>query len=324
MKPVAALTVAAFTAIMMSGCTKDSTGPDQSTTPPSGVTNEQQAMQYYASQDAFVQNLEATFEDTSLEAFDYGTLARIDTSITPLRFGRFISGVQTDITVEPLSGDSLAVAHVQKNITGTFKVSGIKGSGDTVTVSKPFEDIATRNIIFKRIANNADRFWLNWLPVATSLVKGGTASRQDQPDILLTKAQLFLPGGDSITIVEPNAFYLRYRWTRLFDGGNNDVPEVVAGASVRLEATVVSASPDTDLVAMRIGIDAMHHRRIRMHLVSSSGTANTFTRVYSIQFTLPMYHGWFHIGIDAMSRATLFDDTAAYSVSWWGIPYRVF
>ena len=36
------------------------------------------------------------------------------------------------------------------------------------------------------------------------------------------------------------------------------------------------------------------------------------------------HRGFFHMGIDAITRATLMDDVAPYSVSWWGIPYRVF
>ena len=35
------------------------------------------------------------------------------------------------------------------------------------------------------------------------------------------------------------------------------------------------------------------------------------------------HRGFFNMAVDAMTNETLFDDTAPYSVSWWGAPYRV-
>ena len=53
----------------------------------------------------------------------------------------------------------------------------------------------------------------------------------------------------------------------------------------------------------------------------------TYTRVYEVSRTVPLFmhanRGYFHMGIDAMTKATLFDDVAPYAVSWWGIPYKV-
>jgi hypothetical protein len=50
--------------------------------------------------------------------------------------------------------------------------------------------------------------------------------------------------------------------------------------------------------------------------------------VFEISRVAPQYihfhRGFFHLGLDAITRATLMDDSAPYSVSWWGIPYRVF
>ncbi|MDH3252588.1 MAG: hypothetical protein OEM41_07335, partial [Ignavibacteria bacterium] len=284
-----------------------------------------EAMKYYAAQDEFVQNDEKTFDDQSIEGFDYGTFGKIDAAITPLRFGRFITAVTRTITVTTEPGDTIAVAHVQKDIVGVFKIKGLDEAGDTLIVEKPFEDQATRNIIFKRIARRTDRFWLNWVPVATSLVEGGTIRPAGDVDIAITKAELFLPNGTVITITDPNAYYLRYRWTRLFDGGNCDIPEFTPGVQARLQVTLVSTEADTDLVALRYGVDALHKRRVRMQLTSETSNGDgTYTRVYGVPFFLHPHRGWFHAGIDAMTKKTVFDDTAPYSVSWWGIPYRVF
>ena len=50
-----------MTGLLVSGCKKDN-GPDEAA--PVGVTNEEQAMQYFAKNDEFVANDEETFADT--------------------------------------------------------------------------------------------------------------------------------------------------------------------------------------------------------------------------------------------------------------------
>jgi hypothetical protein len=49
----------------------------------------------------------------------------------------------------------------------------------------------------------------------------------------------------------------------------------------------------------------------------------TFDRVFEISWPVHFHTGFFTAGVDAMTRGTLFDDQAPYSVNWWGIPYRV-
>jgi len=315
--------VLAFTGIAITGCTKDVTAPENEQAP-AGVTNEIEAMKLMASQDEFVQNDEQTFEDREIEPMETGTFGKIEAEITPLRFGRFITSVTRTITVTVAPGDSIAVAHVRKDIEGIFKIKGINGVGDTVLVEKPFEDRATRNVIFKRINRDNARFWRNWFPVATSLVDGGTISNSPS-QIDLTKLQMFLPNGDTVTVTDPNSFYLRYRWLRLFDGGRKDIPELRGGDRVILQATLASASPDTDIVALRLGYGPGNHRRTRMELVSEFDNGDgTFTRVYQKAWFCHFHTGFFHAGVVAVTKETLFDDAAPYAASWWGIPYRVF
>jgi hypothetical protein len=91
-----------------------------------------------------------------------------------------------------------------------------------------------------------------------------------------------------------------------------------------MRATLMSASPDTDVVALRYGFDGAHFRRNRMSLVNESNNGDgTYTRVYELRWQVHFHRGFFHAGVDAMVKGTLFDDQAPYSVSWWGIPYRV-
>jgi hypothetical protein len=313
-----------LTGLLVSGCKKDN-GPDESA--PVGVTNEEQAMQYFAKTDEFVANDEVTFADQSAETFDYGTFGKVDAAITPLRWGRIVTSVTRTVTTTIQPGDTIAIALVEKNIIGALKIRGLNRNGDTITVDKPFTDASKRNVIFKRVNRNPDKFWLNWVPVATSLVDGGTVVPNNQIDI--TKLVLYTSALDTITIVDPTAYFLRYRWLKLFNGGRKDVPEFAAGQTLKLQVTVVSASADTDYVALRYGAGISQHKRVRLSLVTEANNGNgTYTRVFEISRVAPQYmhfhRGYFHLGLDAITKATLMDDSAPYSVSWWGIPYRVF
>ena len=309
--------------MLIAGCTKDN-GPDTDG-PPAGVTNETQSMQSMASSDEFVQNEEVTMADQSMETMDYGTFGKIDAAVTPLRWGRFVTSVTTTVTVTVQTGDSIAVANVVKLIAGSLKVRALTGAGDTVTLTKPFTDRAVRNVIFWRVGRAPERFWKNWIPVATSLVDGGTDPAPAGFGINITKVEMFLPMGDTITVTDPTNYYLRYRWMKLFLGGRKDLPELAAGQPVRMRVTLVSESPDTDIVVLRYGFDPFHRRRAHMTLVSEvQNPNNTFTREYELAWFVHFHRGFFNAGVDAITRGTLYDDAAPYSVSWWGVPYRVF
>jgi hypothetical protein len=99
----------------------------------------------------------------------------------------------------------------------------------------------------------------------------------------------------------------------------------MAGSAVTLRAIVSSAAPDTDVVVLRYGFDASHGRRARMKLVSETANADGgFDRTYELSWQAHFHLGMFNAQIDAMTKRTLFDDTAPYAVSWWAVPYRVY
>jgi hypothetical protein len=163
--------------------------------------------------------------------------------------------------------------------------------------------------------------------VATSLVSGGTGPAPANEAILITRLEL-TAGGKTVTVTDPLDTWLRYRWVNRFLGGKSDVPELTPGEMVTVKVTVQSQSPDTDLVALRHGFSFAtgHFKRVKMSMTSQSGPDGNgfYTRTYEKLVPVRFYPGFFHFGIDAVTRATLFDDTAPYSVAWWGIPYRVY
>lgn len=308
--------------LLAAGCNKDNGSGPVDEQPPDGVTDEISAMKYFVLNDEFVANDEETMNDHDLQPTDYGDVGKVQADITPLRWGRFITQVTRTVTDTVQPGDSVTVVHVHKDITGLLKIMAIDINGDTVLIEKPFVDQSDRNVIFKRIARDPRRFWRNWLPVATSLVDGGSTNNL----IDITRLQLFTGDGDSLTITDPLAFYLRYRWRHMFvRTAERDIPELSGGETVTIQATVLSTSPDTDIVALRFGCDRLYRWRARMNLVSEIDNGNgTYTRVYEKTWDAHVHAGYFHAVVVALTKATLFDDAAPYSANWWGVPYRVF
>jgi hypothetical protein len=315
--------------LLIAGCSDNQTGPGDGGAAPLGVTTEKQAIEYYAVNDGFVGNDEETFADREVTALDAGSFGKIDAAVTPIRFARVITGITKTVetTFEP--GDEVAIAHVTKDITGIFKILVVTAENETLMVEKPFNDVSERNVVFKRLTRNPNRFWMNWMPVSSTLVKGGTVP----PNNFITIKQLELITGDTtIVITDPLEHYLYYGWM-----GQHQlraslrkcmVPELVGGQEVRIRVTLESTSPDTDFVAVRYGFKNLNWKRYPMTMVEELESGGVYTRVYETVRDRPLfmhYHrGWFNLGIDAVTHETLFDDQAPYSASWWGVPYRVF
>jgi hypothetical protein len=317
------LSASVLTGLFVGGCHKDDGLNDQA---PAGVTNEEQAMTYFATNDEFVANEEVTFSDKAVESFNYGTFGKVDAAFTPLRWGRIVTSITRNVSTTIQPEDTISISLVEKTITGTLKIRGLNASNDTVTIDKPFTDMSTRKVIFKRVNRDTKRYWMNWVPVATSLVNGGTVGTNNS--VKITKLQFFNPNGDEVVVTNPNEYYLRYRWLKLFGGGQKDVPELVGGQVLKIAVTVESTSPDTDLVALRYGAGSGQKKRVQLALTSEVNNGGTFTRVFEVSRATPQFmnfhRGFFHLGVEVMSKATLYDDAAPYSVNWWGVPYRVF
>ena len=311
--------------LVITGCNRgnNTTSPDDSSQAPVGVTNEQSAMQYFAAIDEFVTNDERAFADNLMAPTDYNdAFQKTDAAIAPLRWGRFITSVSRTTTVVA-ANDTMSVVHVTRVVSGTLKIRTTIGGADT-TIAKALTDTSGRNVIFRRVARDSRRFWLNWMPVATTLVNGMTSPQPAGSAIMIT--QVMIRGGsDTITITDPEGTWLRYKWLNIFHGGRADVPQLVAGDSIFVTATVKSQAADTDLVVLRHGFGSPRFGRARMTLISQTGpdVDGFYTRIYQKHIQPRLGLGSLNVGVDAMTRATLYDDVAPYSVSWWGIPYRM-
>jgi hypothetical protein len=238
-----------------------------------------------------------------------------------------------------LPGDTTAVATIVRTITGNLKIK----LNDTTIITKPFTDVATRNVLFvrrtpehwnehmdssKSDSSKSDTMHF-WRPVASSLVNGATTPAPAGNGIKITELDAYTSNGDTISVADPLQSYLRYwtpgHWRENHNERDQDAPDW-HGGSVTLRVTLVSAAADTDIVALRYGFDILkiHGSRRLMPCVSEVKNAdNTYTRVFERTFMIHAHGGYFAMGVDAVTKATLYDSDAPYSVNWWGVPYRV-
>ena len=140
----------------------------------------------------------------------------------------------------------------------------------------------------------------------------------------IVKIEAFLPNGDTITVTDPTNYFLRYKWITGWHLGRKDLPVLLPGQEVMTRVTLNSSSADTDLVSLRFGFNVLHKRRAQFHIISETNNGDgTYTRVYEKAWTAHLHPGYFNAGVEAMTKGTVYDDAESYSVSWWGIPYRV-
>ena len=300
--------------LFMVGCKKDTTAPEL-------LTDSEYLSQQITTADSLVGFLDA--EDISLDDggekdFDYNDFntLKIDAVITPLRWGRKIDKPVTKIiTVEFL--DSIAIATVHKIITGKFIVKGINTTGDTIKVEKPYTTNTYRKIRFRKIGNFADPK-KNWIPVAMTLVQGQTSNT----NFGISQVEVFT-SSDTATVTNPLTYWLRMApWK----GG---VPILQPGDTVRVRLTVTSPNDSAEYAILRHGSFPMMNKRIRqrMTLVSQTGSAGAYTRIYEKKIIahLPMgyAYGRFHTLVDVMSYNSINDDAAPFMNIFWGTPYVV-
>ena len=48
--------------------------------------------------------------------------------MTPLRFGRFVTGISKNVELEIEPGDTIAIAHVTRTVNGVLKVRGVNAA----------------------------------------------------------------------------------------------------------------------------------------------------------------------------------------------------
>ena len=255
-------------------------------------------------------------DDGQLESGDIGMVSSGPafegtlTAIHPLRFWRFISRVDrrfefafsdTDSTGRP----TRAIATVRKTLRGSFViVAGDSGGGSDSTrrvIRKPLLDHWTRRLLLVRVQREAAEQTDGgsrsvWRVAATS----GVNVRSDLPtdrDAHAHIESIRIQSGALDTTIADASQLFRLR----------NLLRVEAGAQVTL---TVTTTRNDDIVFLMA-------RWSRFRLASNGDGTYTGT------WTVPGDGGVRHFGVNALSRSTLWDDTAPYDSHAWIFPYVV-
>lgn len=285
-------TLALLAAFALAGCGK-ATSPVQSTgdSGGTGLSDQAQVAAVLANNPEYVDD--NVWASDQFQAYDQtaGFAA-----IAPLRWHRVITNVEREVNTEFGAPDSngrptLAFVTVRKHLTGSLQIlAGSADPSDTTKqmISKPIDDGSVRKLVLARVAM---RDTARWRLVGTSGVE--VATNGGSTNIVSLRIQS--PGIDT-TITDPLELH-RLRRILVFQ----------PGAPVRLTATT---SRDNDVVLF------YGHDMRRRFVNNGDGT-------YTFEFPSGRFPGLRHVGVDAFSNGTLFDDTAPYDSNAWLLAFAV-
>jgi hypothetical protein len=224
-------------------------------------------------------------------------------AINPLYFFRNITSVErqfefafadTDSTGRPTT----ALVTVHKFLRGTFnivtgpRVEGVRDSARLLVVRKPLADHWVRHLLLKRIplatASDPTLARPRWRIAASSGVE--VTSRAATTRIV----SLEIKTASRDTVIDDPLALFRLRRVMKFDPGEE------------ITLIVKTERNDDVVVLVRAGL--------RGRFLSNGD--NTYTLVWHA----PPVGGLFHVGVNALSNGTLFDDQAPYDSKAWIVP----
>ena len=221
-------------------------------------------------------------------------------AIRPATFWREIRNVERDFRFAYADLDSngrptTAIVTIHRIMRGSFNILVAddvpEGNPPSAhVIHKPLIDDAVRRLRLKRVRLPESGRPV-WRVVATSGVKITSRGAASRIESLRVQS-----GALDTTITDPLAFF-RLR----------GILKLEAGAEVTLTATTLR---DDDVVLLYL-----RGHRAPFH----NNGDNTYTAV----FAAPEFDGLHHLGVDALSHGTLFDDQARYDSQAWIEPYLV-
>jgi len=308
---VAALVVL-LTGAMLSGCSKSTTGPESSVD-----GQDLAAIRTLILEDPLFTSDSYALDDGDLVTF--GTsLGKTANPIIPISWGRRVTSRNIEAQFENVN-DTTVVATVTHTIKGDLIILAKTSTNDTARITKPFTNVTVRKAKFYREGRISDP-GRGWRPAEISGVKGGTEGSQ----VTITNLEVTI-GNEIHVIADPTEYFFKVNRP-----GPRPLPVLATIQPIKVRVTLTSADPDTDWVSLHrpfmIVIMGPEHRvkalHIRMKLVSQIQLGSLYQRVYEYTWAghIPGRHT---VLIDAVTRSSLFDDTAPFSTQIWGIPYIV-
>lgn len=212
-------------------------------------------------------------------------------TLTSETFTWTVAFSDTDGTGHPLTAEVTVQRHQLGSMNIMHSIPSDSTLADTVNViHKPLDDHWVRYVEFKRVpfgTAGATR----WRFSGTSLV----SVTSNVNTVQIQSVHIQATGVDTV-ITDPTALFKLRRVIR-----------VLPTDSVRV---TVTTNHTNDVLLL-------HHafRRFRFR--------NNGDGTYTIRWFTGPLGGWRHFGVDAISHATLFDDTAGYDDNRWHIPFVV-
>jgi hypothetical protein len=335
------LVVLAFVVLVTGilGCSNNS-----STNSPAPLTDQEAVTQIVTSVDSVAQFLsseEATINDGGLQLINAGGNAlpqEIKSELGVMRvsvaadsvveWGRLVyeNQIVRDYNVL-LVGDTVAIVTITKHVPGDFQIAwGIRPnpSADSVIIDtiihKPFTEVLTRKVLLKRIGRGADLV-KNWLLVSMTFVTSKTAGSVsfgiDSLEISDAHVEY-----DS-TFIDPLQTWFRFGRYR------ESIPVFHVGDTVTVRISVSGVDSLPEIVTLHHGIEGSGSVpfRMRMFLVSQTGSSGHHTRIFQRKFAATLPHGAliarFNALADVFPYRCLYSKTAVYENEFWGLPYIV-
>jgi len=238
-----------------------------------------------------------------------------------LKWGRKILNVNVNLNITT-EGDTTKTVIVTKTITGNFIILGIVG-GVQDTIIKPYTEVITRNVEFKRIGHGP-RPRSNWKLYKVSMADGKTTAPQVGTDYVeMNKVEVYVDNVLKYTFEGPD-FTENVFTTRRFGG---EIPNVNANDQVKLIVYTYSTQPEPDIVTWHWAKNAFGFHRVPFEMTSNTPSGSGWVRTYEKTFTVYGAHlpgRKFNGFISASTHKSLYDDSPTeFASDLVGIPYRV-
>jgi hypothetical protein len=301
-----------FGLMWLVGCAKDS-GPNDTQTDPKQLAAEA----VIAIDSLFTSDID--YLDDGNPNDGTGLIAKIDTAILPINWGRKIdrSSFLRTVTTQVLN-DSTVECTITHSWSGTLWVRG-RLQGDTTrrTYLKPFTEQTMRKIRLVKFQNTTDEK-RNWRLKEVSAMKGGTTSA---PLISIDNV-VFYVGTDTLNVSDPLNYFLQIGRPM----NQHGVPVLPASFTQGFRVRVTITSPDSinHVTAHRpYWQNGWRFRAPMGNPISSvKNVDNSFTNVYEYSWR-GVWSGRHHIVVSAVPKNVVFDNVAPASSTIWGIPFIV-
>jgi len=281
-------------AALLGGCGKSSSP----TAPVTATTDQAQVSATLAAASTLVDDNLAEDGSQVTAALEPARGASLETAIRPFTWWQQITGEtrtwsfawsDTDSTGHP----TRVVATLMKHMTGTLVIIPASAADSTQPssqrITKPIDKTLTRQVELQRLSLGNGRQW-KVVEVTGAFVQTAGATTH------LESLRLQSSSGIDTTITDPLQFFsLRH----VITFGPNDTVTVTA-----------TTSRTNDFVYI--------HRWDWRHRLHNNGDGT-----YSFTWVTSAWSGWRHFGIQAISHGSIADDTAAFDMQAWHLPFRV-